>query len=75
MFIVVNGKNYTAVTAMRALITKRNVLGMKIIQVVIFKMYVCLTKIHLIEFVSLTDFSRVLQFALSVNNLRTIKAN
>ena len=60
---------------MRALITKLNVLGMKIIQVVIFKMYVCLTKIHLIEFVSLTDFSHVLQFALSVNNLRTIKAN
>lgn len=45
MFIAVNGKtNFTAVIAMRALIRKRNVLGIKIIQVVIFKMYVCLTK-------------------------------
>ena len=75
MFIVVNGNNYTAITAMRALIRKLNVLGIKIIQIVIFKMYVCLTKIHLIEFVSLTDFSHALQLALSVNNLRTIKAN
>ena len=46
---------------MPCFIRNLNVLRVNITQVVAFKMYFCLTQLHLIKFLPLTDFPHVLE--------------